>query len=334
LQLRKADSHLIINRKQPYEQGDTLMAASTYPKVTVVGAGNVGASTALLLLLKGLADVVMIDVAEGVAKGKALDIMHMRSNEKFGPVIVGTGDYAATANSDIVVVTAGVPRKPGMTREDLLEVNANIVRQVIEGALSASPDAIYVFVTNPLDVMTNLAYRLSGLPKQRLMGMGGVLDTARFSYAIAQQTGATPDRIDALVVGAHGEAMLPLPRLSTVDGRPVTELLDAAAVKQVVQNTVKGGAAVVELLQTGSAFYAPASSIVRMVEAILRNSGQVLSTCARLEGEYGIDDVYICVPARLDSSGVRQIIELDLTAEELSQIRSSAAAIKAQADAV
>ncbi|MDR3315061.1 MAG: malate dehydrogenase, partial [Coriobacteriales bacterium] len=263
----------------------------SYPKVTIVGAGNVGANAALLLLLKNLADVVLIDVADGVAKGKALDLMHMRSNEHFAPTVTGTGDYADTAGSDIVVVTAGVPRKPGMTREDLIGINAGIVGAVIEAALPASPDALFLFVTNPLDVMTNLAYRLAGLPKERLFGMGGVLDTARFKYAISQETGAEPADIEAVVVGAHGEAMVALPRLAQVGGRPLPELVDAAALERITTATVQGGAAVVELLKTGSAFYAPASSIVQMVEELLNPTGKTLSVCARLEGEYGIDGV-------------------------------------------
>jgi malate dehydrogenase len=301
-----------------------------YPKVTVVGAGNVGANTALLLALKELADVVLIDVAEGLARGKALDLMHMRSLERFGPAITGTERYADTAGSDIVVVTAGVPRKPGMTREDLLGVNAGIVRSVLEGALPASPDALYLFVTNPLDVMTNLAYRIAGLPKQRLFGMGGVLDTARFIYAIAQETGADPSRIEALVVGAHGEAMVPLPRLARVGGRPLDELLSGEQIEAVVRSAVQGGAAVVELLKTGSAFYAPAAAIARMVGELLRPSGSVLSVCARLEGEYGIDGLHMCVPAILGPEGVARIVELDLTAEELAALRHSAEAIRSQ----
>jgi malate dehydrogenase len=301
-----------------------------YPKVTIVGAGNVGASAALLLVLRELADVVLIDVADGVARGKALDLAHMRSIERFGSAVTGTGDYADTAGSDIVVVTAGVPRKPGMTREDLLGINAGIVRSVLEGALPASPDALYLFVTNPLDVMTNLAYRIAGLPRQRLFGMGGVLDTARFVHAIAQRTGAEPAAIDALVIGAHGEAMVPLPRLATVNDTPLPELLSGEQIEAAVRDTVGGGAAVVELLQTGSAFYAPASSIVQMVSELLRPSGRLLSVCARLEGEYGIDGVYMCVPALLGKGGVERIVELDLTAEELTALRHSADSIKAQ----
>jgi len=324
-----------------------------HPKVTIVGAGNVGATTASLLLLKDLADVVLIDVADGIAKGKALDLMHMRFNECYTSTVVGTGDYADTANSDIVVVTAGVARKPGMTREDLIGINSSIIRNVLEGALPASPDALYLFVTNPLDVMVNLAFHISGLPANRLFGMGGVLDSARFAHAIAQETGASPESIDALVIGAHGEAMLPLPRFSTVDGVSVTELLDDVALERVARNTVQGGAAVVELLQTGSAFYAPAASIVRMIEAILCDTVEAsaatpataratisatvpaatpspLSVCAHLNGEYGIDDVYMCVPARLGATGVVEVIELDLNETELAQLQSSAAAIKKQ----
>jgi len=299
-------------------------------KVTIVGAGNVGATTASLLLLKDIADVVLIDVVDGMAKGKALDLMHMRFNECFESTVFGTGDYADTANSDIVVVTAGVPRKPGMTREDLLETNASIVRSVLERALPVSPDALYLFVTNPLDVMTNLAARISGLPTNRLFGMGGVLDSARFAYAIAQETGISPARINALVVGAHGEAMLPLPRFSTIDGVLITELLDEEALERVTQNTVQAGAAVVELLKTGSAFYAPASSIVRMIEAIYGDTTSPLSVCAHLDGEYGIDDVYMCVPVHLGATGVTEVIELDLHTDELAKLQNSAAAIKQQ----
>ncbi|MDR1712822.1 MAG: malate dehydrogenase [Coriobacteriales bacterium] len=306
------------------------MTEKSYPKVTVVGAGNVGANAALLLLLKDLANVALVDVVPGVAEGKALDIMHMRSNERFGPRICGSEDYAITAGSDIVVVTAGVPRKPGMTREDLLSVNSGIVRSVLDAALPASPDAIYVFVTNPLDVMVNLAFSLAGLPANRLFGMGGVLDTARFIYAIAQETGAEPGDIQAMVIGAHGEAMLPLPRLATVAGRPLPEVVDAAAIQRIVEATVQGGAAVVNLLKTGSAFYAPASSIARMVAEILSPSGQTLSVCARLAGQYGIEGTHICVPVRLGKAGVEEIVELPLNPDELAALQASAAAIKSQ----
>lgn len=305
-----------------------------YPKVTIVGAGNVGATTALQILSKNLANVVLIDVADGVAKGKALDLMHMRSNEHFGPTVMGTGDYKDTAKSDIVVVTAGVPRKPGMTREDLVGINAGIVRSVLEGALPKSPNAIYIFVTNPLDVMTNLAASIAQLPKGRLLGMGGVLDTARFTYAIAEATGAEPSEVNAMVIGAHGEAMVPLPSLATVKGRPLMEVLaeDGANVQEklatIMDATVQGGAAVVKLLETGSAFYAPGSSIARMVEAILNDTGEVFSVCSPLSGEYGIDGVLMCVPTVLGAEGMREIVELPLSSEELTQLQDSAVAIK------
>ena len=305
-----------------------------YPKVTIIGAGNVGASTALLLLIKNLADVVLIDIADGVAKGKALDMMHMRSVEQFGPSIIGTGDYADTSDSDVVIVAAGVPRKPGMTREDLLEINASIVRSVLEEALPASPDALYLFITNPLDMMVNLAFSLSGLPKQRLFGMGGVLDTARFTYSISKLTGAEPSCINAMVIGAHGENMIPLPRLSTVNDVPLTEMLKKEQIETIVTETIQGGTALVNLLKTGSAFYASASSIVQMVSELLQPSGKILSVCARLEGEYGIDGVHICVPTVLGKNGVEKIIELELNAEELTKLRDFADSLKAQINAL
>jgi len=302
----------------------------TYPKVTIIGAGNVGATTAELLLLRNLADVVLIDVAEGIARGKALDLMHMRSYEHFGPSVIGTGDYQDTAGSDLVIITAGVPRKPGMTREDLIDINAGIVRAVLEAALPASPEACYLFVTNPLDVLTNMAIDLVDVPTNRLIGMGGVLDTARFIYAIAQETGADPTEIEALVVGAHGEAMVPLPSLSTVRGEPLLEVVDAEALDRIIQATVQGGAAVVQLLETGSAFYAPASSIALMVEAILGDTGALLSSCARLKGEYGISDISLCVPAHLGRVGIQSIEELPISPAELQQLQDSAASVKAQ----
>lgn len=304
--------------------------AQSYPKVTIVGAGNVGATTAMLLLNKELAHVVMIDVAEGVAKGKALDLMHMRGSEGFGPTIKGTGDYADTAESDLVIITAGMPRKPGMTREDLVEVNASILRSVVERAIPASPNACYLVVTNPLDVITNLAQQITSLPPHRLIGMGGVLDTARFTAAIAQETGAHPTEIEALVVGAHGEAMVPLPSLATVKGQPLLECVDSAALDRIIEATVQGGAAVVRLLETGSAFYAPASAIAQMTEAILKDTGATLSCCARLNGEYSIEGISLCVPAILGHGGVREIKELPLSAEEMRQLQASAQSVKDQ----
>jgi len=301
-----------------------------YPKVTIVGAGQVGATAAFTLITRGIADVTLIDLAEGLPQGKALDMMHSRSVLRFGPVVSGTNDYADTAGSDIVVVTAGIPRRPGMTRDELLAINAKIVGDVIGRAVEASPEAIFICVTNPLDVMTDLAWKRSGLPAARVMGMGGVLDSARFAYFIAQATGAAIGDVEALVVGAHGDAMVPLPRLSTVAGRPFTDLLPAEEVAEVVRRTVFGGAEVVALLKTGSAFYAPGVSVAAMVEAIVADAPVVLPVCVRLEGQYGISGVHMTVPAVLGRSGVVGVPELDLTDEELTALRASAAQISEQ----
>ena len=305
-----------------------------YPKVTVVGAGQVGATAAQLLLLHDIADVVMIDVAEGLPQGKALDMMHMRSVEKFGPTVSGTNDYADTSGSDVVVITAGLPRKPGMTRDDLLAANRAIVQSVIAQVISASPDAIVVCVTNPLDVMTYLAKNVSGLATHRIFGMGGVLDTARFAFAIAEKTGAAITDIDALAMGAHGDAMVPMPRFSTVGGTPLTDLLSAEDVAALTQRTIYGGAEVVALLKTGSAYYAPAASVVSMVRAILGDTGETMPVCAYLSGEYGIDDVYMSVPARLGREGVLEVVELPLNAEERAALQASAATIAEAVDSL
>lgn len=304
----------------------------TYPKVTIVGAGNVGATAGMILALKGIANVVLCDVVEGMPQGKALDLMHMRSNEKFGTTITGTNDYADTANSDVVVITAGIARKPGMTRENLIGVNSGIMKDCITKALAASADAIFICVTNPLDVMTYLAFKESGLPKNRLMGMGGVLDSARYAYAIAEETGESVDDIVAYAVGAHGQSMVTLPRFSTVKGTPLTELLTPEQVAATTERTVNGGAEVVSLLKTGSAFYAPGSSIAKMVEAICNDTHEVMSVCAYLEGEYGIEDTYMCVPVELGANGVEKIVEFDVNEAELAELQASAASIAAQVD--
>lgn len=305
-----------------------------YPKVTVVGAGQVGATAAQLLLLHDLADVVMIDVAEGLPQGKALDMMHMRSVERFGPTVSGTNDYADTAGSDVVVVTAGLPRKPGMTRDDLLAANSAIVKSVIASVVEASPNAIVVCVTNPLDVMTYLAKNVSGLPTSRIFGMGGVLDSARFAFAIAEKTGAAITDVEALAMGAHGDAMVPMPRFSTVGGTPLAELLPAEQVEALAKRTVFGGAEVVALLKTGSAFYAPAASVVAMVRAILGDTGETLPVCAYLDGEYGVSDIYMSVPARLGRAGVLEVVELPVTADELAALQASAATIAEAVDSL
>ncbi len=306
----------------------------TFPKVTVVGAGQVGATTAELLLLHGTADVVMVDVVEGVPQGKALDLMHLRSIERFGPSVRGTNDYSDTAGSDVVVITAGLPRKPGMTRDDLLAANSDIMRSVITQAVEASPEAVFVCVTNPLDIMTYLAWRESGLPHERVLGMGGVLDSARFAFAVAHHTGAPITEIDALAMGAHGDAMVPMPRFTTINDVPITDLLPAHEVDELVERTIHGGAEVVALLKSGSAFYAPAGSIVAMVRAILGDTGALLPSCVRLTGEYGIDDVYLSVPARLGAGGVQSVPELPLNDAELEALQSSARTVAASLDAI
>ena len=299
------------------------------PKVTIVGAGNVGATAAHIIASKNLADVVLIDVAEGLPQGKALDMMHMRSVEQFTVKVTGTNDYADTRDSDVVVITAGIARKPGMTREDLLGVNAGIMKSVIGQAMEASPNAVFICVTNPLDVMTTLAFRESGLPANRLMGMGGVLDSSRLAFAVCEQLGCAPADVTAWAVGAHGEGMVCWPRFTTVDGTPITELMDEAAVASVVQRCVKGGADVVAFLKTGSAYYAPGASIAKMVEAILTDSHEVMSVCAHIDGQYGIEDLYMNVPVRLGKNGVEEVVEFDLNDDELAALRASADSVRA-----
>ena len=299
------------------------------PKVTIVGAGNVGATAAHIIASKNLADVVLIDVAEGLPQGKALDMMHMRSVEQFTVKVTGTNDYADTRDSDVVVITAGIARKPGMTREDLLGVNAGIMSSVIDAALEASPDAVYICVTNPLDVMTYLAYKKSGLPVNRLMGMGGVLDSSRLSFAVCEKLGCMPEDVVAWALGAHGEGMVCWPRYTTVEGTPITELMSEDDVEAVVERTVKGGAEVVAHLKTGSAYYAPGASIAKMVEAILADSKEVMSVCSYIDGEYGIKDLYMNIPTRLGKNGVEEIVEFDLTDDELASLQASAESVRA-----
>ena len=299
------------------------------PKVTIVGAGNVGATAAHIIASKNLADVVLVDVAEGLPQGKALDMMHMRSVEKFTVSVTGTNDYEATKDSDVVVITAGIARKPGMTREDLLGVNAGIMSSVIDAALAASPNAIYICVTNPLDVMTYLAFKKSGLPANRLMGMGGVLDSSRLSFAVCEKLGCNPEDVVAWALGAHGEGMVCWPRYTTVQGTPITELMSEDDIEAVVERTVKGGAEVVAHLKTGSAYYAPGASIAKMVEAILSDSKEVMSVCSYIDGQYGIEDLYMNIPTRLGKNGVEEIVEFDLTDEELSALKASAESVRA-----
>jgi malate dehydrogenase len=299
-------------------------------RVTVVGSGFVGATTAMRVVQRGLAEVVLIDIIEGLPQGIALDIKESAPVEGFDPHITGTNDYADTRGSDIVVITAGLPRQPGMSRMDLLGKNAGIVRGVVEQVREGSPDAILIVVTNPLDEMTHLAADVSGFPKDMVMGMAGILDSARLRYFIAENLGVSPQAVEAMTLGSHGEAMVPLPRHATVQGKPLTELADDATLEQLFQRTRDGGAEIVQLLKKGSAYYAPSASIARMVNAVADDTKEVLPVCAWCTGQFGISEVYVGVPARLGRRGVEEIVELELSAGELSQLRDAAEGIRAK----
>ncbi len=300
-------------------------------KITVVGSGFVGQTTAMRVLQKGLADeVVLTDIVEGLPQGLALDLKESSPIERFEPNIVGTNDYADAAGSDVVVITAGFPRQPGMSRMDLLGKNAGIMKDVIGKIAPSSPDAIVIVVTNPLDEMTFLAAEASGFPKERVMGMAGVLDSARLRYFIAEELGVSPLVVEAMTLGSHGDAMIALPRHATVDGRPLPELVDEPTLDRLFQRTRDGGAEIVALLKKGSAYYAPSASITQMVAAIANDTHEVLPVCAWATGQYGIDDVYVGVPAKLGRGGVEEIVELDLNEDELSALRSAAEGIRAK----
>jgi malate dehydrogenase len=303
-------------------------------KVTVVGAGKYGSTTVQRLAEADVADeIVMTDIIEGLPQGLALDMMQSRPLEGFQTRIVGTNGYQETAGSDVCVITAGVPRKPGMSRMDLLETNARIVADVTRQFVAGSPDAVLIVVSNPLDEMTALAAAVSGFPHERVMGQAGMLDTARFQHFVAEELGVAPTQVEAITLGSHGDTMVPVPSLVKVDGKPLTELADAAAIERLVQRTRDGGAEVVALLKSGSAYYAPSSAAARMVEAVLRDSGDVLPVCAWVDGQYGISGVYLGVPARLGRGGVQEVVELPLTDEELANLRAAAEAVRAkQAD--
>ncbi len=300
-------------------------------KITVVGSGFVGQTTAMRVLEKGLADeVVLTDIVEGLPQGLALDLKESSPIERFEAHIVGTNDLADAAGSDVVVITAGFPRQPGMSRMDLLGKNAGIMKDVIGKIAPGSPDAIVIVVTNPLDEMTFLAAEASGFPKSRVMGMAGVLDSARLRYFIAEELGASPLTVEAITLGSHGDAMIALPRHATVDGRPLPELVDQPTLDRLFQRTRDGGAEIVALLKKGSAYYAPSASITQMVRAIANDTHEVLPVCAWATGQYGISDVYVGVPAKLGRGGVEQIVELDLNEDELSALRAAAEGIRAK----
>jgi malate dehydrogenase len=301
-------------------------------KITVVGSGFVGQTTAMRILEKGLGEAVLIDIIEGKPQGLALDLREAAPVEGYEPLIVGTNDYAETTGSDVVVITAGFPRQPGMSRMDLLGKNAAIMTSVIEQVAPASPEAILIVVSNPLDEMTFLAAQLSGFPKERVFGMAGVLDSARLRYFISEVTGASPAKVQAMTLGSHGDAMIALPRHATVDGRSLPELVDEATLDALFQRTRDGGAEIVGLLRSGSAYYAPSASIVAMVAAIATDSKAVLPVCAWLTGQYGIEDVYVGVPARLGAKGIEEVVELDLNDDELAKLREAAEGIRAKCE--
>jgi malate dehydrogenase len=298
------------------------------PKVTVVGAGHVGATAAQRIVEKQLADVCLIDIVEGLPQGKALDMMQSAATEGFDTKIVGTNDYADTANSDVVVITAGIARKPGMSRDDLLKTNANIVGSVTEQIVAQSPNCIIVVVSNPLDVMTQLAYKKSGFDSTKVVGMAGVLDSSRYACFIAEALNCSIKDVRAMVLGGHGDTMVPVPQYTTVNGISITELLPAEKIEEINDRTRHGGAEIVKHLKTGSAYYAPSASAVAMVEAILLDSGRILPACALLTGEYGVNDLYCGVPVELGKNGVQKIIELPLNDGELAELQASVTAVK------
>ena len=298
-------------------------------RVTVVGSGFVGATAVMRIVQKGLADeVVMIDIIDGLPQGLALDIRESAPVEGFEPNVRGTNDYADTADSDVVVITAGLPRQPGMSRMDLLDKNAGIIRAVVGRVAEHSPGASLIIVTNPLDEMTYLASEVSGFPKERVMGMAGVLDSARLRYFIAEQLGVSPTDVEAMTLGSHGESMVPLPRHATVGGKPLVELVEESTLERLYQRTRDAGAEIVALLKKGSAYYAPSAAIAQMVNAIAGDTSEVLPVCAWCTGQYGISEVYVGVPARLGRRGVEEIVELDLDAGELAALRAAAEGIR------
>ena len=296
-------------------------------KVTVVGAGNVGASCAVRLADKELADVVLVDIVEGVPQGKGLDILESCPVEGTDVRVAGSNDYAPTAGSDIVVITAGFPRKPGMSRDDLLVANYEIVKAATEQAVKYSPGAILILVTNPLDAMCQVAYKVSGFSKNRVIGMAGVLDTARFRTFLAEALDVSVENVVAFVLGGHGDTMVPLVRYTSVAGIPVADLLDKATLDKIVDRTRNGGAEIVKYLKTGSAYYAPSAAVVEMVESILKDKKKVLPCAAYLEGEYGCNGIFLGVPVKLGERGIEKIYEITLTADEKAELAKSAAAV-------
>ena len=308
--------------------------SSTRKKITVVGAGQVGSTVAQLTAYKNLGDVVIIDIIEGVPQGKALDLQESSCLQVFDSLVTGTNDYKETANSDVVVITAGLPRKPGMSREDLLATNAKIVQSVTEKIMEHSSDPIIIVVSNPLDAMVYMAKQTSNLPKNKIIGMAGVLDSARLRTFVSLELGCSLVDVDAMVLGGHGDSMVPLPRYTSVSGISITELMTKEQIDRVVERTRKGGAEIVSLLKTGSAFYAPGSSVVKMIEAILQDKRRILPCTAYLEGEYGWSGIFFGVPVMMGINGIEKIIELKMTDEEKVALNKSAQDVKKTCDAI
>jgi len=297
-------------------------------KITVVGAGNVGASCAQRLAERGYADIVLVDIIEGMPQGKALDMLESGPVVGFNSNVIGTNGYEETAGSDIAIITSGVPRKPGMSRDDLVLTNMKIVKGVTEELVKHSPNCIIIVVANPLDAMAQLAFKVSKFPRNRVMGMSGILDTARFRTFLAQELDVSVEDVAAYVLGGHGDTMVPLTRMATVGGVPVSEVLPQETISRIVERTIKGGGEIVSLLKTGSAFYAPSAGVAQMVDAIVLDRKQILPCAAYLEGEYGIDGVFVGVPAKLGKNGIEQIIEIKLTPEEDAALKKSADAVR------
>ena len=303
-------------------------------KISVIGAGNVGATAAQRIVEKELADVVLVDILEGVPFGKALDLSEAAPIEKHDAKLSGANEYSATRDSEVIIITSGIPRKPGMSRDDLLATNAKIMKSVVSQAVRYSPQAVLIIVSNPLDAMCHVAFEASQFPKNRVLGMAGVLDSARFRTFIAQELNVSVENTHAFVLGGHGDTMVPLPRFSTVSGIPITELMDPATIERLVKRTREGGAEIVGLLKTGSAYYAPASAACEMAEAIIKDKKKILPCAAYLTGEYGIKDLFIGVPVKLGYTGIEEIIQIRLTPGEDAELKKSAEAVQGLVEAM
>jgi malate dehydrogenase len=297
-------------------------------KISIIGSGFVGATAAHWAAEKELGDVILVDILEGIPQGKALDLFEASPIEGFDSRVIGTNSFEETKDSDVVIITSGVPRKPGMSREDLLDINRKIIESVVAQVVEKSPKTILIMVTNPLDTMTYLAYKKSGFPKERVIGMAGILDTARFKAFIAMELGVSVEDIQTLLLGGHGDEMVPLPRYTTISGIPLSQLLPKETINRLVDRTRKGGGEIVNLLKTGSAFYAPSAAAIQMTEAILKDKKRILPCCVYLDGEYGLKDICFGVPAKLGVKGVESIIELQLTEEEKALVAKSAESVK------